>query len=150
MLDSHGQVGERVGNQGGVWGMVRPRRALLVDDSDHVRTVLRGMLEEDRVQVVEAKDGVEGLALLRNDPDIGLVFLDMNMPGMGGLELLRLIRAEARFATLAVVVLTGSFTDVSSTKDLGAAGWLQKPVRCEALLKVAQNFLGPQSDSAAQ
>ena len=119
------------------------RRALVVEDSDNVRAVLRHMLEEDAVHVVEAKNGAEGLARLRSDSAIGLVFLDMNMPDMDGLEVLRLIRAEPRLAQLPVVVLTGgSASAVVAAKDLGAAGWLQKPVRCEAIVKVARSFLG--------
>jgi two-component system chemotaxis response regulator CheY len=119
------------------------RSALVIEDSDSVRAVLRQMLEEDSVSVVEAKDGVEGLERLRSDSAIGLVFLDMNMPGMDGLEVLRLIRAEPALVALPVVVLTGgSGAAVVEAKDLGAAGWLQKPVRCEAIVKVARSFLG--------
>jgi len=119
------------------------RRALVVEDSDSVRAVLRHMLEEDSVYVVEARNGAEGLDRLRSDAAIGLVFLDMNMPDMDGLAVLRSIRAEPTLAALPVVVLTGgSATAVMAAKDLGAVGWLQKPVRCEAIVKVARSFLG--------
>jgi two-component system chemotaxis response regulator CheY len=118
------------------------RRALLVDDSDSIRAVLRSMLEQDLVDVVEARDGAEGLEKLQSEPSIGLVFLDVNMPGVGGLEMLRLIRADPAFVDLPVVVLTGSAPSVvSAAKELGAVGWLQKPVRVDAIIKVAQKFL---------
>lgn len=119
------------------------RAALVIEDSDNVRAVLRHMLEEDSISVVEAKDGTEGLERLRSDPSIGLVFLDLNMPGLDGLEVLRLIRAQPNFVTMPVVVLTGSSGVAAvEAKDLGATGWLQKPVRRDALVNVARSFLG--------
>ena len=127
------------------------RSALVIEDSDNVRAVLRHMLEEDSVHVIEAKDGLEGLARLHDETAIGLVFLDMNMPGMDGLEVLRRIRAEPAFAQLPVVVLTGgSANAVVAAKDLGATGWLQKPVRCEAIVNVARSFLGGQGFTATR
>ena len=91
-------------------GAMAPARgkALLVDDSATVRSVLRSMLEEDGIQVVEAQDGAEGLERLRSDPSIGLVFLDVNMPGLSGLAMLRLVRADRDLDALPVVLLTGS------------------------------------------
>jgi two-component system chemotaxis response regulator CheY len=130
------------GNEEGQTMSTARRRALIVEDSDSIRELLRHVLEGDAVHVVEAKDGVEGLSRLRTDSAIGLVFLDMNMPGMGGLEVLRLIRAEPGLAELPVVVLTGGSAGVVAARDLGAAGWLQKPVRSEAIVRVARNFLG--------
>jgi CheY-like chemotaxis protein len=117
-------------------------RALLVDDSEPIRKVLRNMLEQDSIPVVEATDGGQALQHLRDDPSIGLVFLDMSMPGMDGLEVLRRIRAEPPLAELPVVLLTGSFpTSVHTARELGVAGCLQKPVRVEALIKVARSLL---------
>jgi two-component system, chemotaxis family, chemotaxis protein CheY len=134
-----------VGNEQGMALEAARGRALVVEDSDSVRAVLRQMLEEDSVYVVEARNGAEGLEQLRSDSAIGLVFLDMNMPDMNGLDVLRSIRADPTLAELPVVVLTGgSATAVVAAKDLGAAGWLQKPVRCEALVNVARSFLGHQ------
>jgi len=118
------------------------RSVLVVDDSDDVRAVLRTVLESDSVPVVEARNGVEGLDRLKSHSDIGLVFLDMNMPGMDGIEILRSIRSNPEFTTLPVVVLSGgSATGVVAARGLGAVGCLQKPVRCDVVLKLAKTFL---------
>src|SRR5262249_51365913 len=117
-------------------------KALLVDDSDAVRAVLRSMLEEDGIEVVEARDGAEGLARLRGDPAIGIVFLDMNMPGLNGLDMLRELRAESTLGAIPVVLLTGSSpADAEEARALGVVGCLQKPVRFEAIVRVAHSFL---------
>ena len=117
-------------------------KALLVDDSATVRSVLRSMLEQDGVQVVEAQDGAEGLEQLRSDPSIGLVFLDVNMPGLSGLAMLRLLRADRGLNALPVVLLTGSSpADPHEARELGVVGCLQKPVRVDAIIRLAHKFL---------
>jgi CheY-like chemotaxis protein len=119
------------------------RRALIVEDSDAIRALLRQMLEGDSIEVIEASNGNQALELLRSDAAVGLVFLDMNMPGLSGLETLRCIRSEPAWAELPVIVLTGGAADAAlAAKELGAAGWLQKPMRSEAIIRVARNFLG--------
>lgn len=106
------------------------------------------MLELDSIEVVEAVNGIHALQLLRSDPSIGLVFLDMHMPHMDGVEVLRLIRAEPALAQLPVVILTGSFpAAINEARQLGVAGFLQKPVRLDAVLKVASSFLRAPLDS---
>jgi CheY-like chemotaxis protein len=115
---------------------------LVVDDSDLIRNVLRSMLEEASVEVVEAANGADALDQLHRDPTIGLVFLDLNLPDMKGMEVLRSIRGGHR-ATLPVVLLSGdSSLDVAQARSLGAAGWLSKPVHWQAIQQIAKRFLG--------
>ncbi len=106
------------------------------------------MLELDSIEVVEAVSGAHALQLLRSDRSIGLAFLDMHMPDMDGLEVLGQIRAEPELAQLPVVILTGSFPPAADeAKRLGVAGFLQKPVPFEAVIRVARSFLRAPSDS---
>ncbi|MFT3927717.1 MAG: response regulator [Myxococcales bacterium] len=121
----------------------KPRsRALLVDDAEPIRLVLRNVLEQASIAVIEAPDGPRALEMLRADPSIGVVFLDVAMPGMGGLEVLAAIRAVPDLAEVPVVLLTGSFPGAAqAARELGAAGCLQKPIRMEALIKIARSFL---------
>src|SRR5664280_445204 len=77
------------------------RRVLVVDDEPHIRTVLRGYLEADGFAVVEAADGETALqAVHAGQPD--LVLLDVMLPGIDGLEVLRRLRA---FSDVYVVLL---------------------------------------------
>ncbi|HLO66408.1 MAG TPA: ATP-binding protein, partial [Holophaga sp.] len=90
------------------------RRILLVDDDELLRATVPAMLELMGHEVRIAEGGPEALAQLEGDWRPDLVMLDMNMPGMGGLEVLKAIRAA--WPDLPVIIATG-YTD----EDLGAA-----------------------------
>jgi len=126
-------------------GSLPLRRALVVDDSGSVRAVLREMLEEVGLSVVEAASGAESLSLLGLDGSIGLVFLDLNMPDMSGRAVLAGMRSHAQTAKLPVVMLSGEGkpADIDELERQGTLEWMQKPVRFDSLVKVARQFLLP-------
>jgi CheY-like chemotaxis protein len=100
-------------------------KIMIVDDEEDLRRILRGILEPI-AQVCEAAGGEEALRLLlREKPD--LMFLDVTMPGLGGLALLR--RALRTAPHLAVVMLTGNL-DLSVARaalEGGARAYITKP-----------------------
>jgi DNA-binding response OmpR family regulator len=104
-------------------------RVLIVDDDQRVRTVVAWQLEADGFAVTEAGDGAAALAQIEdNRPD--LVVLDLSLPGVGGLDVLRRVReAEGTAAPLPVIVLSGRSgeTDRIIGLDLGADDYLVKP-----------------------
>ncbi|HEY0937655.1 MAG TPA: response regulator, partial [Trebonia sp.] len=104
-------------------------RVLVVDDDQRVRTVVAWQLEADGFAVTEAGDGAAALAQIEQDrPD--LVVLDLSLPGVGGLDVLRRVReAEGAAAPLPVIVLSGRSgeTDRIIGLDLGADDYLVKP-----------------------
>ena len=97
-------------------------RVLVVDDDDRVRTVVSWQLEADGFRVAEAPDGWAALdAIAAERPD--LVVLDLGLPGVGGLDVLRqLRRADAAGPAVPVIVLSGrdGETDRIIGLDLGA------------------------------
>lgn len=104
------------------------RKVLVVDDEPHIRTVLRGYLEADGFVVAEAGDGTTALAELRNgaaDP-VDLVLLDVMMPGMDGLEVLRQLRT---FSDTYVILVTARSEEVDKLVGLavGADDYVTKP-----------------------
>jgi two-component system, response regulator len=114
---------------------------LLVDDSaDDVALTLRALRKNNITNAVEvARDGEEALDYLfphggnsgeRPRPLPALVLLDINMPRIGGLEVLRAIRADPQTRYLPVVVLTTSSEerDIIETYNLGANSFVRKPV----------------------
>lgn len=119
------------------------KRVLVVDDSPPVRHVLCRMLQALSVDVLEVGSGSEALGVLGRERLVGLILLDMNMPDMSGLDLLRTLRAGEELAPVPVVVLAGSGPDASivEARELGAVGWLQKPVRMEALEALVERYL---------
>jgi len=105
------------------------RRVLVVDDDERVRTVVSWQLEADGYAVTQARDGAAALEHIATDrPD--LMVLDLSMPGVGGLDVLRRVRgAPGATGTLPVIVLSGRSgeTDRIVGLDLGADDYLVKP-----------------------
>ena len=102
---------------------------LIVDDSRLIRTQVRGILESDeRLNVVgEAANGLEALTMISRDgPDV--IVLDLEMPGMGGLEFLRhaKLRTRARVVVLSSIVALGS-KSAAMARALGADAVISKP-----------------------
>ena len=101
------------------------RRVLVVDDEPHIRTVLRGYLQADGFEVAEAADGASALAALRDRPP-DLVLLDVMMPGIDGLEVLRRLRT---FSDTYVILVTARAEEVDKLVGLGvgADDYITKP-----------------------
>jgi two-component system, OmpR family, KDP operon response regulator KdpE len=78
-------------------------KILVIDDDPQIRRVMRSTLTSHGYQVMDARSGEEGLGELRNS-SYDLVLLDMNMPGMGGMETCRLIRSGSEVAIIMLTV----------------------------------------------
>jgi len=109
------------------------QRILVVDDEPAIRRFLRTSLSAQGYSVLEAEDGETGLAMLhRNAVDV--LVLDLGLPGIGGLEVLKRMREEG--STVPVIVLS-SRTDESgkvSALDIGADDYVTKPFGMDELL----------------
>lgn len=114
--------------------MPRPANALIVDDEAHVRTFLRLLLKEVNIEDCwEAADGEAALAAVTQHKP-GLVLLDLNMPGTGGLEVLAKISDDHPDIPVVVVTAQSAMNTVREAVRLGAAGYILKHnARSEAL-----------------
>jgi two-component system, NtrC family, nitrogen regulation response regulator NtrX len=115
-------------------------RILVVDDEAEIRKSLRMILEYEGYDVVEASSGAEGLALAERDaPD--LVFLDVKMPGMDGLDVLQ--RLQASRESIPVVVISGHATkeEVANSIKRGAIDFIEKPLGSDRILVTVKNAL---------
>lgn len=101
------------------------RRVLVVDDEPHIRTVLRGFLQADGFEVTEAGDGETAMVQLRDNPP-DLVLLDVMLPGIDGLEVLRRLRT---FSDAYVILVTARAEEVDKLVGLGvgADDYVTKP-----------------------
>jgi two-component system KDP operon response regulator KdpE len=107
-------------------------RILVVDDEPQIRRVLRSTLATHGYEIAEAKTGEEALEWLRKEaPD--LVLLDMNMPGMGGVEACREIR-RASDAPIIMLTVRNAERDKVAALDAGADDYVVKPFGIEELL----------------
>ncbi|HET7025883.1 MAG TPA: type II/IV secretion system protein, partial [Gemmatimonadales bacterium] len=109
-------------------------KILLVDDEDHLRRLLKDLLEREGYEVVEARDGAEALEQVdRHGPDVML--LDLNLPGMDGYSVLAHVRSRPATEALPIVVLTAKGDEDNEVRVLqaGADDFLTKPFRARAL-----------------
>jgi len=107
-------------------------RILVVDDDPQIRRVMRVTLSGQGYEVADAKDGDAALLKLR-DERFDLVLLDMNMPGLGGLDTCRQIRAQSE---IAIIMLTVRDTESDKVEalDAGADDYVTKPYNPPELL----------------
>lgn len=112
-------------------------RALVVDDSRSMRTIILKQLKELGFEVHEAENGQQAMSRLHEVKNIHLVLLDWNMPEMDGLEVLSLIRAEPAYKEVRVMMVTteSEMSRVATALEAGASEYLMKPFDREALLE---------------
>jgi DNA-binding NarL/FixJ family response regulator len=110
-------------------------RVLLVDDHDLFRTGLRNLLEEQAVQVVgEAADGMQAIRMVRElAPDV--VVMDLNMPGMTGVEATRQVTSLAPLTRVVVLTISDQDEDVMNAILAGACGYLMKDSSIQDLMQ---------------
>jgi two-component system chemotaxis response regulator CheY len=118
------------------------KRILIVDDSETIRNTVSSTLEGAGFVVLQAIDGIDGLAQLAAH-ECSLVILDVNMPRLGGLEMLEKMQGDPKLSPIPVVMLTteAHFTLIERAKKLGAKGWMIKPVKPENLIAAARKVL---------
>ena len=119
------------------------QRILIVEDSPTMRQLLVFALRRlKNVEIVEAQDGMDGLRKVSSDHfDIALI--DINMPVMDGLKLIRLMRSEDTLKEIPIVVITteGASEDRERALKLGANEYLTKPIQANRVLSVVKDLM---------
>jgi len=116
---------------------------LVVDDSASIRQMVAYTFQAEGYTVVEAADGLEGLAKAHARDDIDLILSDQNMPNMDGLTLVNTLRDHPRYFSTPILMLTTESNESMKLQGraAGANGWLVKPFNPEKLLQVVRKFL---------
>ncbi len=116
---------------------------LCVDDSPSMQQMVKLTLVGAGYQVVQAGDGVEGLAKARA-AGVNLVITDLNMPRMNGLGLIRELRTLPAYKGVPIIFLTTE-SDAAlkqEAKTAGATGWITKPFQQDQLIGVVRKVIG--------
>ncbi len=113
---------------------------LVIDDEQGIREIFQDILKDEGYQVFTAADGVQGLNMLQNEV-IDLVFLDVWLPGMGGIEVLQNIKEK--FPRIEVVIISGHANIELAVKamKLGAYDMLEKPIGIDRILQLCKHVL---------
>lgn len=121
---------------------IKTKTILIIDDSSALRRTLALSLENQGYRVLQGRDGVEGLQLLRDNPKIDLVICDVEMPNLNGFEFLTARRDES-LDRVPVVMLTsrGSQKHRALASSLGAAGFFTKPYVEDQFMQEIKQYL---------
>jgi two-component system alkaline phosphatase synthesis response regulator PhoP len=117
---------------------------LVADDEPHIGRIIKMKLEQGPFKVSLAYDGQEALDFINNDEHVDLALLDLMMPKLSGLDVLRQIREQERFKTLPCIILTAG-GDAKHERDalaLGATQFLTKPFSPKKLYALVARLTG--------
>ena len=118
---------------------------LIVDDSASLRTVVKMALQRAGYDVVEAGDGVQGLAALESTAKVNLIVSDVNMPNMDGITFVTKVKQHPRHKFVPVVMLTTEGQDAKKDQGraAGAKAWIVKPFNPPQLLDAVSKLILP-------
>ncbi len=123
-------------------------KVLIIDDAETVRRTVVDALEPAGFSVLQAADGFRGIAALKETPDLCLVIIDLNMPGLSGFGVLDWMRKDGSPHLPPAVFMTTELSSAAleQAKNAGAIGWLIKPCSAEQLVAVAKRAVVRRSE----
>ena len=119
-------------------------KILVVDDSETLREHVKNVLKGAGHEVVEAENGLVGLAQLKNNNGIQLILCDVNMPEMDGITMCSKVFENADLKTIPIFMLTTESSPELKErgKSYGVKAWVTKPFKEEILLAAIKKVLG--------
>ena len=121
-------------------GEIYQAKVLIADDSEILNNMLKDVFEEHGYEVFQALDGFETKSVfLQNQPDVALI--DLQMPRLGGLEVLRYIKERAPRTIVIVMTGVGSQETAVKAMKLGADDYLTKPFGMKEVVALSEKFL---------
>jgi len=116
---------------------------LVVEDSPTMRQLISfAMKRVSGAKVIEATDGVDALKKLSAEK-VDLILADINMPVMDGLKLVSLVRSNAEYKDIPIIIITteGAEEDKKRAMSIGANAYLPKPIQTQELIKLVKEFV---------
>jgi DNA-binding NtrC family response regulator len=115
------------------------KRILVVDDDQAILDSFEVLLG-DRYDLVKADNGYEALRILEDDPPL-LMFLDIKMPGLDGMEILKRLQKDQKNVGVVVITATSQEETEKEAKSLGVIDYLKKPLDILEVERIASNIL---------
>ncbi|MGB5358861.1 response regulator transcription factor [Eudoraea sp.] len=121
------------------------QKLLIVDDEAHIRMLIEQTLEDledEGVELLFAENGEEALNLIQKE-EPNLVFLDVMMPKMNGMEVCHKVKKELKLSQVYIILLTAKGQEVDRQKglDMGADRYMTKPFDPDEMLSIAEEIL---------
>jgi two-component system, chemotaxis family, chemotaxis protein CheY len=111
------------------------QKIIVIDDSDTVREQVSIVLSGAGYEVIEAEDGFQGANAIRENPTASLAICDVNMPRMGGLDMLQFLGGQGNVGIPVLMLTTEGRPDIiERARAFGAKGWMVKPFKPTMLL----------------
>jgi CheY-like chemotaxis protein len=125
------------------------KKVLVVDDDIRNVFALTSALEAHGMKVIHAESGKEGIELLKRTPDVDVVLMDVMMPGLDGLDTMRIVRQLDGYRSLPIIAVTAKamLGDREKCIDAGASDYIAKPVNMDVLLATLWRSLPAASEA---
>jgi len=120
-------------------------KLLVVDDSSTMRRIIKNTLQRLGFDdVLEAEHGVEAWQIMERTPGINVLITDWNMPEMNGLDLVRKVRAESKYESMPIIMVTteGGKAEVITALKAGVNNYIVKPFTPQVLKEKLEDVLG--------
>jgi CheY-like chemotaxis protein len=115
--------------------------ALVIDDNHDNLSILVQMLSMQNVEATSVQDPTKVTAVLENCPDIDVIFVDLEMPGISGFELMEDFRANNRLNDIPIIAYTVHVSEISVARDKGFDGFIGKPLDVDKFPHQLQRIL---------
>ena len=120
-------------------------KILVVDDSSTMRRIIKNTLQRLGYEdILEAEHGLEAWTILEANNDINVLITDWNMPEMNGLDLVKKVRAEQKYADMPIIMVTteGGKAEVITALKAGVNNYIVKPFTPQVLKEKLEDVLG--------
>jgi CheY-like chemotaxis protein len=123
--------------------MPNSRKVLVVEDNDMNMQLVEYLLEEGGYEIVKATSGEEAISLTREGAAPDLILMDIHLPGMDGLSVVRAMKGDARTANVPILALTAHAMrgDKDRFLDAGCDGYISKPIDVKTFLASIEGYL---------
>ena len=122
------------------------KKVIIIDDSDSVRTQLKDWIKNDSIEVFEKSDGNSGFEKIKElDKDLSLIIVDVNMPVLDGISMLKMLKENKLASSVPKIILTTEmpkeiFKEVKS-KTENVKAWIVKPIEVRRLKNIIVKIL---------
>jgi CheY-like chemotaxis protein len=118
-------------------------RVLVVEDNDMNMQLVEYLLEEGGYQIVKAASGEEALSIARGGDPVDLILMDIHLPGIDGLSVVREMKADARTSAIPILALTAHAMrgDKDRFLEAGCDGYISKPIDVKTFLSSIRQYL---------